>query len=182
MDRARHSRPASAPGARGDIGERRASAPIEWTGRPEAAGILFDATTTPDVETAGAAYARRFSGPAGAYLLDVQAQTLRRLLSDAAIEGGRVLDVGGGHAQLTRVLLAFGFEVWVQGSRPSCGERLVPLMQEAEGRLHFVASSLWSLPFADRAFDLVIGIRLLAHVERWQALLSEMARVAGRVC
>jgi glycosyltransferase involved in cell wall biosynthesis/SAM-dependent methyltransferase len=139
--------------------------------------MLFDATTTPDVETAGAAYARRFSGPAGAYLLDVQAQTLRRLLSDAAIAGGRVLDVGGGHAQLTRVLLALGFEVWVQGSRPSCGERLVPLMQEAEGRLHFVASSLWSLPFADRAFDLVIGIRLLAHVERWQALLSEMARV-----
>jgi len=138
---------------------------------------MRDTDPTPDIETAGAAYAQRFSGPVGAYLLDVQAQTVQRLLSDAAIKGGRVLDVGGGHAQLTRLLLALGFEVWVQGSAPSCVERLLPLMPEAEGRLHFVASSLLELPFADGAFDLVIGIRLLAHVERWQALLSEMARV-----
>ena len=139
--------------------------------------MLDHDTTTPDIETSGAAYARRFSGPVGAYLLDVQAATVRSLLARARLEGGRVLDVGGGHAQLTRLLLALGFEVWVQGSAVSCAERLGPLMDEAEDRLHFVASSLWALPFADRTFDLVVGIRLLAHVERWQALLVEMARV-----
>ena len=140
--------------------------------------MVHDDPAVPDIETASDAYALRFSGPVGDYLLDVQAKTVQRLLSEAAIKGGRVLDVGGGHAQLTRLLLALGFEVWVQGSTPSCAERLVPLMHEAEGRLHFVTSSLWSLPFADRAFDLVVGIRLLAHVDRWQALLAEM----GRVC
>jgi glycosyltransferase involved in cell wall biosynthesis/SAM-dependent methyltransferase len=146
-------------------------------GGANAVGMLDDETTRPDIETAGAAYAGRFAGPAGAYLLDVQAQTVRRLLSDAACEGGRVLDVGGGHAQLTQLLLELGFDVWVQGSAASCAQRLLPFMPEAKGRLHFVASSLWELPFADRTFDLVIGIRLLAHVERWQALLAEMARV-----
>jgi glycosyltransferase involved in cell wall biosynthesis len=50
-------------------------------------------------------------------------------------------------------------------------------MAEANGRLHFVTSSLWALPFADRSFDLVVGVRLLAHVQRWQALLAEMTRV-----
>ena len=180
MDRARESRPARAAGAHWQIWERDASGASERTCRLDVAGPIVDDTTTPDVETSGAAYAKRFSGPAGAYLLEVQAQTFRRLLSDAAIRGGRVLDVGGGHAQLTRVLLAHGFEVWVQGSTASCGARLLPLMQEADGRLHFVASSLWSLPFADRAFDLVVGIRLLAHVDRWQALISEMARVSRR--
>jgi ubiquinone/menaquinone biosynthesis C-methylase UbiE len=139
--------------------------------------MLDHDTTTPDIETSSAAYARRFSGPVGAYMLDVQAAAVRRLLSRARLQGGRVLDVGGGHAQLTRLLLSLGFEVWVQGSAASCAERLGPLMDGAEGRLHFVTSSLWALPFADRTFDLVVGIRLLAHVERWQALLAEMARV-----
>jgi hypothetical protein len=45
-----------------------------------------------------------------------------------------------------------------------------------------VVSSLWALPFPDRAFDLVVAIRLLAHVEQFDALLREMARVShGRL-
>jgi SAM-dependent methyltransferase len=133
--------------------------------------------TTPDIETASAAYAGRFAGPVGAYLLDVQANAAQRLLSGVTFRSRRALDVGGGHAQLTRLLLRLGFEVWVQGSASSCAERLGPLMAEANGRLHFVTSSLWALPFADRSFDLVVGVRLLAHVQRWQALLAEMTRV-----
>ena len=147
-------------------------------GRSRDSGILAHDVTTPDIETSGRAYARRFSGPVGAYLLGVQSETVRRLLSYGGIQGGRVLDVGGGHAQLTHLLLALGFEVWVQGSAPCCAKRLGPLMDEAKGRLHFVTSSLWALPFGDRAFDLVVGIRLLAHVERWQALLTELASSA----
>lgn len=134
----------------------------------------------PDIETATTAYACRFAGPIGAFLLNVQSEGVRRLLSGLPLEGGQVLDVGGGHAQLTHLLLALGVDVWVQGSAASCAERLAPWKERAQGRLHFVTSSLWSLPFADRAFDLVIGIRLLAHVERWEALLAEMARVCRR--
>jgi glycosyltransferase involved in cell wall biosynthesis len=145
--------------------------------RPQSLRRLEHDVTTPDVETSSAAYARRFAGPVGTYLLDVQAETAHRLLSGIAFQGRRALDVGGGHGQLTRLLLAQGFDVWVQGSAASCAARLVPLIDEAGGRLHFVTSSLWSLPFADRTFDLVVGIRLLAHVQRWQALVAEMARV-----
>jgi glycosyltransferase involved in cell wall biosynthesis/ubiquinone/menaquinone biosynthesis C-methylase UbiE len=160
--------------------EKHAPRPWRRAGGLDADHVPYDNPMMPDIESSSAAYARRFSGPAGTYLLEVQSDNVRRLLSEAAIRGGRVLDVGGGHAQLTRLLLALGFEVWVQGSTPSCAERVLALMPEAGGRLHFVASSLWSLPFANGTFDLVIGIRLLAHVEHWQALLSEMARVCRR--
>lgn len=135
------------------------------------------ATAPPDIETASATYAKRFAGPVGAYMLEVQAEGVRHLLSGVPLAGGRVLEVGGGHAQLTRLLLALGAEVWVQGSAPCCAERLAPLLAEAGGRLRFLTSDLLALPFADRSFDLVIGIRLMAHVEHWEELLSEMSRV-----
>ena len=139
--------------------------------------MLKHDTTTPDVETAGAEYASRFSGPIGQFLLRRQASGVRRLLGSGGLRPVNVLDVGGGHAQLTPLLLECGFDVWVQGSAPGCAERIDPLVAQSEERLHFVASPLWSLPFPDRRFDLVVGIRLLAHVERWRELLSEMARV-----
>jgi glycosyltransferase involved in cell wall biosynthesis len=158
------------------MARHQSSSPSERHG-PHSSRRLEHDIVTPDVETSSAGYARRFAGPVGSYFLDVQAQTAHRLLSGVAFQGRRALDVGGGHGQLTRLLLALGFDVWVQGSAPSCAARLAPLTDEAGGKLHFVTSSLWSLPFADQTFDLVVGIRLLAHVERWQELLAEMARV-----
>ena len=139
--------------------------------------MLEHDTTTPDVETATVDYAHRFNGPTGQFLLRRQASGVRRLLGSPPLHPLRVLDVGGGHAQLTALLLEGGSDVWVQGSDPSCAQRIELLAAASGRRLHFVASSLWTLPFPDAYFDIVVGIRLLAHVERWQELLGEMARV-----
>ena len=62
-------------------------------------------TLTPDVETASDGYARRFAGPVGTYFLARQAAAVARLLSDSDAPGRRALDVGGGHGQLTPLLL-----------------------------------------------------------------------------
>lgn len=137
-------------------------------------------TRTPDIESSSDDYAWRFTGPVGRYLLDVQRDLVRDLLGGCAGEHLRILEVGGGHAQLTPSLLAAGHDVVVHGSASVCARRVAPLMQRYPDRARFVASSLWSLPFADRAFDAVIGVRLLAHVESWEALLGEMARVCRR--
>ncbi|MCG8689717.1 MAG: class I SAM-dependent methyltransferase [Minwuiales bacterium] len=139
----------------------------------------------PDVETASDAYAGRFAGPVGQFFLKVQGDRVSRLIGvrdgDTPCGAGlRALEVGGGHGQLTRLLLEAGFSVTVQGSAASCSHRIRPLMEEFPDRVSFVESSLWRLPFADGEFDLVIGIRLLAHVERWRELLAEMARVSRR--
>lgn len=137
-------------------------------------------TVTPDVETSSDAYRLRFAGPAGRYLLDRQTEAVSALLNGSS-GPLRVLEVGGGHGQLTRFLLDRGHAVWVQGSDASCVEQIRPMLRSSGGRLRFAASGLWSLPFGDGSFDLVIAIRLLSHVERWEALLEEMGRVTRRL-
>lgn len=139
-------------------------------------------TVTPDVETSGVVYEGRFGGAVGQFLLESQEQAVARLLAEDLPRQPRVLEVGGGHGQLTPFLLERGCRVWVHGSAPSCARRIRPLLQAHPDRLGFVSASLWSLPFPDDAFDLVIAIRLLAHVERWEELLAEMSRVCrGRL-
>lgn len=129
-----------------------------------------------DVETSSERYARRFAGPVGGYFLEVQKRLLLEML--APFPGARVLDVGGGHAQLAGPLLENGFEVTVTGSEEACRARLDRLL--APGSFEFRACDLLALPFPDRSFDVVIAFRLLAHVGRWRELLAELCRVADR--
>jgi SAM-dependent methyltransferase len=138
-------------------------------------------TATPDVHTASPEYAKRFDGPVGEWMLDRQTVGLKDLLRYMAEQSEcarlRVLDVGGGHGQLTRTLLDAGHEVVVQGSSAVCFRHLRPAHPDLKS---CVASSLWRLPFAEDSFDLVIGVRLLGHVRAWQALIAEMSRVSRR--
>ena len=129
-----------------------------------------------DVETSSDAYALRFAGPVGRWFLDVQAQATLDLL--APWPRARVLDVGGGHGQVTGPLVEAGFDVTVYGSSLACGERVRPWTEP--GRARFQAGSLLHAPFPDRAFDAVLAFRLLPHVARWRELVSELGRLAGR--
>ena len=127
---------------------------------------------TPDIETASEAYARRFAGAAGRYLLGEQDAAIRAVLAD--FRGGTVLDVGGGHAQLTGVLRSLAADVLVFGSDKRGLERVqrdFPDCATATG-------DLLDLPFANRSFDVVVAVRLLPHVRNWVRLTSELCRVA----
>lgn len=93
----------------------------------------------------------------------------------------RILEVGGGHGQLTARLLADGHRVVVHGSTPPALSSVRTGTRDAYAdRLDLIVSDLWALPCQDRSFDLVAGIRLLAHVEKWRELLGEMIRVSRR--
>ncbi|MEZ6192692.1 MAG: class I SAM-dependent methyltransferase [Phycisphaerales bacterium] len=129
---------------------------------------------TPDIETSTDDYARRFSGPVGTWLLDVQWDAIHKLLRNCP--GQQVLEIGGGHAQLTGSLLDHGYHVTVMGSDESCAHRLKPFIEP--GRCAFHTGDLLNLPYEDNSFDTVIAIRLMAHVEDWPRFLSEAARVA----
>jgi 2-polyprenyl-3-methyl-5-hydroxy-6-metoxy-1,4-benzoquinol methylase len=131
---------------------------------------------SPDVETSSEGYARRFSGEIGRFFLDVQNATVLDLL--APWPGAKVLDVGGGHAQLAPALVERGFRVTVAGSEEVCRERLDRVLPP--GSFEFRACDLLALPYPDRAFDVVVSLRLLAHVERWRELVAELCRVASR--
>ena len=130
----------------------------------------------PDIETSSDAYARRFEGAVGAWFLDVQARTTLELLRP--FPRARVLDVGGGHGQLTQALLDAGHELTIAGSAPQCARRVQALVDA--GRVRFQTTDLLALPYGDRSFDVTLAFRLLPHVTRWPALVAELCRVATR--
>ena len=129
---------------------------------------------TPDIETSSADYARRFSGAAGRYLLQVQSQSIRSALR--GLTPGTVLDVGGGHGQLVDLLRELGWQVTVHGTDSACEDNLRNLHGKHD--CAFLQSDLFALPVADQSFDLVIAVRLISHVEDWPRLVAELCRVS----
>jgi 2-polyprenyl-3-methyl-5-hydroxy-6-metoxy-1,4-benzoquinol methylase len=127
-----------------------------------------------DFQTASAEYARRFAGPTGEWLLDVQTHLTRQLL--ARYPGCALLDVGGGHGQLALPLAEAGFQVTVLGSPGACGEQLRTLVDA--GRARFREGDLLKAPFANMSFDVVVCYRLLPHLDQWLALIAELCRLA----
>jgi 2-polyprenyl-3-methyl-5-hydroxy-6-metoxy-1,4-benzoquinol methylase len=127
-----------------------------------------------DLETASEDYARRFAGSVGGFFLDVQARATLDLL--APFPRARVLDVGGGHGQLTGPLVDAGYEVTVYGSSPACADRVRPWTDTGRARFH--SGDLLKTGFADRSFEVVLSYRLLPHVVRWAELIAELSRLA----
>ncbi len=136
--------------------------------------MSFTAIEAPDIETSSEAYARRFSGAAGAFMLARQLAMVKSLLTDKC--GATILEVGGGHAQLSGPLAAAGHRVTVLGSTPACSTLLA--QDRRNKSVRFVAGSLVNLPFGNGSFDTVIAIRLMAHIGDWRRLVGEMSRVA----
>ena len=136
-------------------------------------------TERPDIVTSSDEYANgRFGGAIGRWLLDEQARAMTALLDHIGGRSLRVLDLGGGHGQLTRLFVARGHDIVVHGSTDGCFGRLESLRRAHPHRVSASVSSLWNLPFADRLFDLVVAIRVFGHVVRWRELVAEMTRVS----
>lgn len=130
----------------------------------------------PDVETASDGYARRFTGAAGKFFLDVQARALERLMT--GLEQTTVLEVGGGHGQLVPTFLQRRCQLTLVGSRERAHERVRAGFPTAD--IRYVTTDLLELPWPDRSFEVVAAVRLLSHVDDWETLLAEFCRVADR--
>jgi ubiquinone/menaquinone biosynthesis C-methylase UbiE len=133
-----------------------------------------DYLETADIETSSEDYASRFSGPVGEWFLKIQEEATLRMLS--SYPGTTVLDVGGGHGQLTGALVRSGYRVTVLGSADVCKARIAAFIDE--GGCAFRVGNILALPYQDRAFEIVISYRLLPHVTRWPQVLRELTRVA----
>jgi 2-polyprenyl-3-methyl-5-hydroxy-6-metoxy-1,4-benzoquinol methylase len=128
----------------------------------------------PDVETASEGYAGRFAGPVGTWFLEVQATTTLELLRPWP--GASVLDVGGGHGQVTGPLVDAGYQVTILGSDERCRERVATWVDD--GLARFRVADLSASGLADRSFDVVLSYRLLSHVPAWPRLAAELCRLS----
>ena len=131
--------------------------------------------TDADVETSSAAYARRFEGPVGRWFLDVQARTTLELLRPRP--GLAVLDVGGGHGQLTGALVEAGCDVTVYASADSCVERVREWVDA--GRARFRSGPLLHAP-GRTARSTPSSRSASCRTEQWRDLLASCA--ASRQC
>jgi SAM-dependent methyltransferase len=127
-----------------------------------------------DVVTSSDAYALRFAGGVGRYFLERQAAAVLELLRPWP--GASVLDVGGGHGQVTGPLVDAGYAVSVLGSSPACEARVREWTNS--GRARFIAAPLLEPGLAERSFDVVLSLRLLPHVQRVDTLVATLARLA----
>lgn len=132
---------------------------------------------TADIETSSDDYASRFAGPVGEYFLKTQLEILLSVLQPDFAPGSTILDVGGGHGQLAIPLVQHGYRVTVTGSHDSCRQRLTKEL--AEGTYTYRTCDMLHLPYPDNSFNAVIAFRLVPHVDRWQQLLAELARVSS---
>lgn len=129
----------------------------------------------PDIASSSHEYASRFAGEVGQYFLKVQQDAVAKAIAKQK-NISSVLEVGGGHCQLTDFYLNQGFNVTIQGSNKLSLQRAKDLGFEKTTNLK--VSPLMPLNFPDNSFDLVSGIRLMAHVDNWKYFLNEMLRVS----
>jgi len=128
---------------------------------------------TADIETASDDYAGRFATPVGEWMLRLQAEITLSLLPPS--KSSRILDVGGGHAQLAAPLVAAGYHnIDITGSAASCQQRLEGLEHASWS---FAVADSTALPYPDATFDTVLCFRLLTHCADWQKVATELCRV-----
>jgi 2-polyprenyl-3-methyl-5-hydroxy-6-metoxy-1,4-benzoquinol methylase len=129
-----------------------------------------------DLGSATDDYAARFAGQVGRWMLDVQKNAILPWIE--VVPAGRILDVGGAHGQMAVPLAGAGRDVTVTGSVPECESWL--RSRAGDLPIAFVLTSSLSLPFQERAFDIVLSLRMMTHSEDWQGLIAELCRVADR--
>ncbi|MQY10662.1 Ubiquinone/menaquinone biosynthesis C-methyltransferase UbiE [Streptomyces sp. RB5] len=109
------------------------------------------------------------------------AYPVSRLLDAAGVaEGVRVLDVGTGTGTAAAAACGRGARVTAVDAEPSMVARAARAVPGADVRL----AALPELPFADGAFDAVVGNFVVNHVGRPRAALAELRRVTrpgGRI-
>ena len=85
----------------------------------------------------------------------------------------RVLDVGCGDGQISRILAADG--VSVVGVDPTWNQ--IRIANERGGGAVFVRSGAAELPFADASFDAVVACLVFEHIDDVDQAVAEVARV-----
>lgn len=95
--------------------------------------------------------------------------------------GRRTLDLGCGEGRLSRDLKRLGHDVVAVDRSPT----MVRAALEADSEMGVHLADAASLPFADRAFDLVVAFMSLQDIEDFAGAIHESARVlddGGRFC
>jgi 2-polyprenyl-3-methyl-5-hydroxy-6-metoxy-1,4-benzoquinol methylase len=145
--------------------------------RPRADHYSYSVYRDPD--TARTFDDKRFGGPIGELIAATQARVLTNFIG--RVQRRRILDVGTGTGRAALLLARGAAEV--VGVDASEQMLAVARQRAAEERLdvHFELGDAHALRFGDRAFDVVVSLRVLMHTPDWRTCLQELCRVADQL-
>jgi len=122
---------------------------------------------------------KRFGGPIGELVAATQARVLANMVG--RIQGRPILDVGTGTGRAALLLARGGARVTAVDASDQMLEVARKRAAEERAQITFERGDAHALQFADKAFDVVICLRVLMHAPDWHRCLSELCRVAERL-
>ncbi len=147
--------------------------------RDSPGGDHYSYTVYNDSQTARTFEERRFGGPIGEIVAETQAKVVATFIGP--VQGRRVLDVGTGAGRAALLLARAGAMV----TAIDASDEMLAVAREraaTEGaRIRFEHGDAHTLEFPDRAFDVVVCLRLLMHAPEWRRVVGELCRVADEL-
>ena len=137
------------------------------------------AEVTPPWGTSGTFEDRRLRGPIGEFVVSAQSRALANFVG--RIHERDILAVGAG-SERAALLFARGGAL-VTAVQPGVAS-LARARQRAQAELlkiQFECARADALQFPDAAFDVAVGLHLLAHAPDWRRCVAELCRVARRL-
>lgn len=139
----------------------------------------YSYTVYADPVTARTFNDRRFGGPIGEMVAGAQARVLANFVG--RIDGRDILDVGTGTGRAALLFARGGAQV----TAIDASEQMLAIARQRAAdqvlSIRFQIGDAHALDFADRSFDVVVGLRLLMHTPKWRRCLAELCRVADRL-
>jgi 2-polyprenyl-3-methyl-5-hydroxy-6-metoxy-1,4-benzoquinol methylase len=139
----------------------------------------YSYTVYADPATARTFDERRFGGPIGDLIATHQATVLANMVG--RIRDRRILDVGTGTGRAALLFARGGAQV----TGIDASEEMLAVARHRAAQEHanvaFLVGDAHALQFPDRAFDVVVSLRVLMHTPRWRTCVAEMCRVAERL-
>jgi SAM-dependent methyltransferase len=139
----------------------------------------YSYTVYADPATAQSFDEERFGGPIGSLLARQQGTVLANMVG--RIQGRTILDVGTGTGRAALLFAGGGAKVTAVDASEQMLAVARQRAQEQSVNVKFLTGDAHALEFRDRAFDVVVSLRVLMHSPTWRGCLSELCRVADRL-
>jgi 2-polyprenyl-3-methyl-5-hydroxy-6-metoxy-1,4-benzoquinol methylase len=139
----------------------------------------YSYTVYADPATAQAFDGRRFGGPIGQLIAEEQGRVLANFVG--RIKDRQILDVGTGTGRAALLMARGGARV----TAVDASEQMLAIAERRAAEEHlsirFLTGDAHRLEFGDRAFDVVMSLRVLMHAADWRRSVAELCRVAARL-
>lgn len=125
---------------------------------------------------------QRFMTPAGKLIDEIEKKSVLDLLLNSGIDQSEkfsLLDVATGPGRLAFYLEAHLPKARITGVdiNENMLQRARKIAEDNKSKVHFMKGDLYNLPFKDRQFDVITGLRFSMHIPQMKKVIKEFSRI-----